>query len=123
MENRTRGGQLCVLYVCDIFALTLPSACAVRSDLPRKCLVALLLATHTHLLSWLQASAQKKKVKIVSRTQMHCATWYMDSNKHVYTYTGEAWIYYLRKCVCRNTLRHNIQQYRSAPLYFVVKLL
>lgn len=114
-----RGGQLCVLYACDIFALTLPSARAARSDLLGKCLVALLFATHTHSCSGLQASAQKKKVKIVSRTQMHCATWYMDSNEHVYTYTGEAWICYVH----RHTLRHNIQQCRSAPLYFAVKLL
>ncbi len=43
-----RGGQLCVLYACDIFALTLSSTRAGRSDLSRKCLVALLFATHTY---------------------------------------------------------------------------
>ncbi len=59
---------------------------------------------HTHLLSRLQASAQKKNINIVSGTQMLCATWYLDTNKSVCTYVGEAWVFH----VCIHTLRHNI---------------
>jgi len=55
-----RGGQLCVLYMRDIFALTLPSACAASSDLPRKCLVALLFATHTLALGFKALHRRKR---------------------------------------------------------------
>lgn len=63
---------MCVLYVCDIFALTLPSACAVRSDLPRKCLVALLLATHTLALLASGLCTEEKGQDSVKNTNALC---------------------------------------------------